>query len=678
MNADSLLTLRKDLVFTPESSQRGAAYLVEDPLTSRFFRIGYHEYLLISLLDGRTTLADARRRLSTTVPEHRLSEADCVAAGRWLAEAGLIADARQPRPAGVNRWTQCNPLAFRVPLGSPDALLARWTPWLRACFSTPACLVWLIVVAWSAGGVFSQWDRFVASGRGIFEPGNWLWLAACWIGLKLVHEMAHGVACQRLGGVVREAGVFFVLFMPQAYVDVTSSWRFRSRWQRIQVAAAGVYAELFLGAMTAMVWSRTDAPWLSHLSFNVTVMATATTLAFNANPLMRFDGYFILCDLLKLPNLSVSGQQWLSGLGRRVFLGARGLRREQFVVRLYAVSSLVWRVLMWFGLCIGAINLLHALGVLLAIAGTLCWLAPGVLQLGRECIRQADRWRFTVVVGSAVAMITVLLVFVPWPGASRAPLVVDYVPCLLLRASADGFVRQVHVCGGQQVESGQVLLILENEDLKRVCLDLELALEQSLLRARKHAQRGELARQQAEQIETANLEQRLTEKRACLEELTVRAPAAGIVIGRHLDALEGTWLSRGDAIVSLGDENQKELRLAIAQEDVNAFTSRVGQSVLIDLPGRSVFHATLTHVAPQAGWTPIDPALSASNGGPLPIDTTETNDGKLFAPQFLGLAMPDGSLNPALRAGQTGYALLRPRNVSLGQKLFSLLELSHP
>ena len=251
------LRLRSDLIFVPHTSGSEAYYVVEDPLNSRFHRLGIAEYILVSLLDGRTSIREAFSHLSSVLPNHRLSETDATAICHWLVDMTLAhpaetTDASCPAPdraEGPSRLTRWNPLMFRLPLGHPDRALERAAAGLGCLFGKASLAAWVILVTVGAYHLLTNSASFAASSRGIFAPTNWIWLAGCWLVLKLIHEMSHGIVCHRHGGWVREAGVQFVLFAPLAYVDVTSSWRFRSRWQRIHVAAAGMYSELLIAAV---------------------------------------------------------------------------------------------------------------------------------------------------------------------------------------------------------------------------------------------------------------------------------------------------------------------------------------------------------------------------------------------------------------------------------------------
>ena len=216
--------------------------------------------------------------------------------------------------------------AAESPVDSVAALSSGWIlhsrkPWLGWCFSFPALVGWCVVIGWALCDLAIHSQRLSESTSGVLAVGNWLWLGVAWVGLKVLHECGHAVACKRLGGEVREAGVIFVLLAPLAYVDVTSTWRLRSKWARIQVAAAGMYVELFVAALATLVWARTPTSVLNQVCLNVMTTAGVMTVLFNANPLMRFDGYYIVSDLLELPNLYTQGQQYVAYLCRWLFFG---------------------------------------------------------------------------------------------------------------------------------------------------------------------------------------------------------------------------------------------------------------------------------------------------------------------------------------------------------------------
>ncbi|MGE0608170.1 MAG: HlyD family efflux transporter periplasmic adaptor subunit [Pirellulales bacterium] len=694
------LRLRGDLAFTPQSAVGEPYYMVEDALNSRFFRLGLVEYSFISLLDGTTTIHDALSLLSSVLPHHRLTENDAAILCRWLVEMDLAHTDASSRGARLARAAQTsadrkalaqwNPLAFRLPLGRPDKLFEKLAGWLGWLHSPAAFAVWVALAASGGYVVLSDWERFAASSRGVFAPHNWLWLAACWIVLKIVHETSHGVACRRYGGTVRETGLLFIFLAPLAYVDVTSSWRFRRRRERMHVAAAGMYWELGLAAVAALVWSKTSSVWLGNLCFNAVFMASLSTLLFNANPLMKFDGYYILSEGLALPNLYANGQHYLRYWAKRYLLAVPASlpnwsRRDAGLIRLYGLLACVWRVLVSAGLAVTAVAMFHGAGVVLAAVAGVAWLGlPAVafaryLAVGKR--GEHPSWkRFAATVGTTAACAVLVLCFVPWPGVRTAPAVVEYSPHTILRAASAGFVRKILVRSGQQVQPGQLLVVLENKELACELASLELRLRQSVLRGQRHEQKKELALEQAEAQARESLLTQMAEKRDQLEQLLIRAPHAGSVVRRGLAAMADTYLKRGDEVLVLGDETKKELRVALAQDDMEAFTRHAGQPVQIDVPRYPVWLGQVASVTPRASVVPTHSALIASHGGPLPVrpaarqpDQPAADAYELLVPHFAAIIPLAAADSRQLHSGQLASIRYRPCHESIGQHLFQAL-----
>jgi putative peptide zinc metalloprotease protein len=684
------LELRGDLVFTPQATGSQSYYMVEDPLNSRFFRLGRTEYTFVSLLDGRTSIQDALRHLSSVQPHHRMTEHDAAGLCRWLVESDLAhteessqasrlvvsADKIEQRRAVAN----INPLAFRLPLLAPDRAfksLEGWTSWL---YSPAAAAVWAVLLLVGSYCVFSDWNRFTGSSRGIFSADNWVSLALCWLILKIIHEASHGIVCKRYGGTVRETGILFILLAPLAFVDVTSSWRFRSRRQRMHVAAAGMYSELAIAAVAAIVWSNTLDGWLCNFCYNAIVMASITTLVFNANPLMKFDGYYILSDTLAMPNLYVNGQQYVKHCTRRYLLGVYSTLPawspvHRMIIRFYGFASFVWRILICVTMTITAVTLFHGAGVILACLAAVMWVGLPAwrfvhyLAVGKTG-EQPRRLRFLLTAGSLTAICVLVFGYLPWPGARQAPAVVEFSPNTIVRAGSAGFVREIHVQSGESVEEGQLLVTLENREWVRRVADLELRIKQSEIQGRVHEQKGERAEQQAEAENRDSLYKQLAERRAQVEMLTVRAPHEGTIVRRDLKMLLATYVKEGADILSLGDQSKKELRLSISQDDLDVFTQRVGQPVRIDIPRHPLWKARLEKVIPRASLEPTHPAMTTINGGSLAVKPVEKKSGEteafeFLAPRFTAIVALSPTMSGQLHAGQIGSVSYRPCSDSI-------------
>jgi hypothetical protein len=185
--------------------------------------------------------------------------------------------------------------------------------------------------------------------------------------LKFFHELGHALVCHRYGGNIRETGVVIAFFAPLAYVDASSCWSFRSRWHRIHTALAGVYVELIIASLSILAWKWCDSVVLRHVLQNTIIMASVSTLLFNLNPLMKFDGYYVLSDLLQIPNLSTQANSVITELARRIFFGDSGSRptvigQQRWVLLAYGAAAMVWRLLVTFSLLIMASVLFHGAG----------------------------------------------------------------------------------------------------------------------------------------------------------------------------------------------------------------------------------------------------------------------------------------------------------------------------
>jgi len=683
----SALRLSDELIFAPQAHGLETYYHIEAPSQGKFYRVGYPEYVFLSLLDGSRTVAQALTITARTLGSRAPSQSQGVEVANWLVENKLAqynagdsawTDDGQQRSGGLLQ--RVNPFWMKVPFGSPGQLLTALLPGLGWMFSPWAMVAWLLLIAAGAGSVVSHWPKFIASAGMVLAPHNWLWMIVAWLLLKVVHEMSHALACKYHGGEVRDAGVILMLLAPLAYVDVTSSWRFSSRWQRIHVAAAGMFAELVIAAVAAIVWAFVDSSVAHHLLFNVIVMASLSTLLFNANPLMRFDGYYILADLLKIPNLASDGNRAVKNMGARIFFGEQrqppqvlGFRR--WFVNVYGLAAGAWRLLTCVSLATAASVLLQGAGVLLAVAGVAGWFGMPCYKLALDLLRRLHEKRpsfvrATVIGAGLAAVVTAILLWVPWPGAMKAPVVVSYAGQSVVRSTAAGFVQTVYVVDGQKVKAGQLLVTLHNDELEAKRRELQLAIDEG--RARHRVAVGQHRGADA-QIALRNLkaaEVRLAEISRQSEGLEVRAPLAGRIVARNLAQSLGGYVQEGAEILTVADESKKELIVSVGQQEIDAIVPFVGRQARFRIGSRFTQVGTLDRLDPRASTKLPHPAMSASVGGNLAV-VQQKDAGQtgmcLVEPRFRGVISlpPDDCLS--LGAGEQGHVLLGLRDKSIGE-----------
>ncbi|MFV2067725.1 MAG: HlyD family efflux transporter periplasmic adaptor subunit [Pirellulales bacterium] len=691
------LSLRRDLRCVPRIERGRPYYVLEDGIHSKYYRIGVREYAFLLALDGERTVQEAICEAARAMPHGAVSQQQATAICKWLVDHQLVhtrgsnatsaASDRKEKVKEKRRPGRWNILWMRIPLAHPHRLLTWLVPRVGWFFSPLFLAVRAVAVVAAGAYLWTHWHSLVASAMQIVAIEKWAWLTICWLGLKLLHELAHGIVCNRYGGTVREAGVLLILFAPLAYVDVSVAWRFRSKWQRIHVAAAGIAMELTLAAIATLVWAMTESGLTHDLALNVLVMASLTTIVVNANPLMRFDGYFILADLLEIPNLYGIAKQRLCNLASRLFLGVTmpiaEWRNHGWLLTLYGVATLAWRMMVMASLLVAAALLFPGAEVFVVTAGV--WFF-GLFPAWRfaRYLAEGNAWgapnrvRFLITSGALTAGILVTLFAVPWPMPVRAPALVEDRAPSIVRAGSDGFVRELAVHAGQPVVTGQVLAVLDNPSLRVELADRRLAIEQTKWRCRSYRRKGQMAAYQAEKKTLDALLQQTRQLQAEVDALVLRAPTSGRVVGRRLEATIGTYLRAGDSLLVISRVAEKDARISIAEEDLQAFSASVGRSIRLRIAGFGTLDGQLVRVLPRASRRPPHRSLIASAGGTLTVerrlvqrgeqDTPETVEA-LVDPRFSAVVRLSRRQSERLYSGQRGIAFVRAHHETIATHL---------
>jgi putative peptide zinc metalloprotease protein len=483
-----------------------------------------------------------------------------------------------------------------------------------------------------------HWGDLTAAG--IERLGSAQHLVAFWllvVGVKALHELGHAVATRAYGGEVHDMGLMLMVLHPVPYVDASAAWTFPEKWRRIAVGAAGMLVELFLAAVAVLVWLSAEAGLVRTLAFDTIVIAGVSTVLFNANPLLRFDGYYMLSDWLEIPNLSQRSNRYLGYLCERYLFGLACERPltapgEPAWFVGYGVASFLYRVVVVAALVMflgpGHPYLALIAGGLVAVVWLGVPLARGLTALLAGPRLRPVRVRALAVTAAVLATLVVAVGFTPVPHRSRAEGVIWVPEEARVRPTVDGFVDALLAQPGQAVRRGQALFSLRDEG--PAALVTELAARHRELRARYDALiPGEVAKARMVADEMRYVERSLAEARRRVADLTVTAGCDGTFVVAAPENLPGRFVKRGELVGYVMELQAITVRAVVPQADIDLvrYQTRAVHARLAERLAESV-PAVVQRVVPGASDDLPAMALGAAGGGALAVDLRDAGRAK--------------------------------------------------
>lgn len=661
------LKRRPDLVVERIIYGDAAWHVVKDPVGLNYYRLQPEQYAVWELLDGERSLEEIRDSLQADFPTAHVTLLDVQVLVTDLHEKGLATTERlgqgEPlqRRARENFWkksreTLLNPLFLQLPGWDPDSLLTRLLPLVRWMFSRGAlgAAVLFVIASWVFLAMrFDDVQRRLPEFHQFFAWSNLFLLWMTMGGSKILHEFGHGLTCKFFGRECHSMGVMLLVFSPTLYCDVTDSWMIKSKWPRIAIGAAGMCVEVVLAAVAIFVWWNTKPGLVNHLCLNLFFVSTVTTVIFNANPLLRFDGYYMLADWLEIPNLRQKASRMLQKAFAWTCLGI-DLPDDAFMPRygrgwfvLYAVASTVYRWIVLFGIVFFLYTVLkpyrlQSLGITLAVlsVGSMLYsLGSNIVQIIRlPRTEPMSRTKVTVTLGLSAAVLAGVL-FVPVPWYVEAPFHVEPADVRPVYTRVAGFLVDGRPAGGS-VEANDVIAVFENPELDEHVRELIDAERVQAVHARaldSEPDRKRLAEQQLqslrEQREDAERQQAQLVVRAATAGRLVeppRVPEPGFAETReHLSRWTGVpllarningYFEERTHLCSIAPTGAYEAVLLVDQQDRDDLA--VGQSVRLKiehLPDLVLDGAISEFSQEQQQFVPA--SLSNKSGGPLPTVT---------------------------------------------------------
>jgi putative peptide zinc metalloprotease protein len=710
------LRLRGDLSITPQKYEGRTYYVVKDPVSLRYYRFKEEEHFLLGFMDGKRTLDEAQKEYEKRFRPERLTLEDLEGFAQQLLTAGLaqnespqagkqLLDRRKKRKRSQFMQAITNILYIKIPIFDPDVLLGKMIRYFSFVFTIWFFALSVAVMLAAILLVTTHFDTFRSKLPSYHEFFSFKTIMYLWVSLgvvKVIHEFGHGLSCKRFGGEVHEMGFLFLVFSPCLYCNVSDSWVLPSKWKRIVISAAGIYVELIIAAIATFVWWNTPTqPFVNHMALSLMVVCSVSTVVFNANPLMRYDGYYVLADWIEIPNLRERSNKFLKNLFLEHCLGVEVQpepymalwRRWLFVI--YAVTSYIYRwvitfVILWFlynFLKPYKLGVLSGMLALAAVASMVGWplyrLGKNIHQRGR--LPDMKRVRVTITCSIFVGLIVAAFT-VPLP-VSRvtASGVVEmrpeswepvYAPVPLEGQTM--ILRELHIKDGQRVRKGELLARFSNRDLEKLWKTTELQVKayedkrDELRKAMEEIKEEKDRKPFAQPIVEADAQAKQARQDAAeyaklLGQLEILAPRDGVVMAPpSIDEVGEKW-DKKVPLCKIGEPEEategKVVRLRVlipvtpAEYNLLQENMRGGAilpvSVRVPGMGRQFWRGELRQL-PLSEAATIPPLLSNRTGGPVAVKPDSHSDQLIPQSQqylvAIDLVDPDADVSPGVRA----------------------------
>ena len=621
-------------------------YVLQDHQTGRFFRVSPAANRMLCLMDGRRTLREVWDIAGEHSADDPPTQDDTIQLVSQLHAADLLQGELPPDVAEIAERSQRaerrrliqrlrNPMSMRLPLFDPDKLLDATLPLVRPLFSMVGLLAWLALVLTGATLAVMHWSELTSNvADRVLVAQNVALIVCVYPLMKTLHELGHAYATKMWGGEVHEVGVMLLVFIPVPYVDASASAAFRQKRRRIVVGAAGIIVELALAAIAMIVWINASPGLGRAVAFNVILIGSVSTLFFNGNPLLRFDGYYILSDLIEIPNLAIRANSYLFFLVQRHLLGIDALDNpatapgEAKWLVAYAILSFLYRMVVSFGIAVFLATRLFFVGIAMALwAMASIALLPalkGIRFLASSPRLRGQRRRAFVIVGGMMAFVAAVLFLVPLPYATVAQGVVWIPNRAEVRAKAEGFVTAVLTTPGELVMARHQLVALADPILSAKVAVIVAQLEEMQLRFDAVKQ---LDRVQAEvlQEQVQRLTGTLAAYRTREQDLTVSSEQDGRFVLPRADDMPGRFLKRGDLLGYVIGDNDLVVRVVVPQSDVDLVRQRTTKvdAYFAENLERPV-PARIRREVPAAQNDVPSMALTTQGGGPIVLDPSHT------------------------------------------------------
>lgn len=617
-------------------------YLLEDTTSGRSHRFNPVAYQFIGLLDGQQSVQEIHTQICNQLEDFAPGQQEIIQLLGQLHAADLIQTdvlinteelfERQAKKKNANiKQRLSNPVIQKVPLWDPEEFLNRHFSKVKWIFSFQIALVWLALIGYSVIQASINWSvisqHFTVNA---LSPYNLLLVFLLYPPIKLLHELGHAFSAKLEGGEVHEMGIIFMMFIPIPYVNVSTVTHFRSKYKRILVSAAGILVESFLAAAGLLLFLAAEPGVIQDIGFNIFMIGGISSLFFNGNPLLKYDGYYILSDALGIPNLYQRSSYFWRYLFQKYVFGLKDIISpanapgETYWFLIYSVLSFIYRLaVLWFIIVVVTEKFFY-LGVLLAIwlLGLQIFLplSKALLYIFNSPALKLKRHRALLSTTTLIILTIGFLGFLPIPSYTVAEGVVWQPDEAQLRAQQDGFAGPLLSTNNQNIEAGTSVIQLS---------DPFIISQQKIALAKVNELKSRYREKRITNLVEANIikdalkvaEAELTFIQQKVDSMSIRAFKDGVILLPDAEDIPGRFIRQGELLGYILDEQPPTIRLAVKQDNIGQIRTQI-----VDIKVRLVnnpnteYSAEIIRQAPEASNLLPSTALSNQGGGQFILD----------------------------------------------------------
>lgn len=626
-----------DLLAGPVLPDGQPSWTLHDPVRNLFFQLDWASFEVFKrwhLGVADAIVQDVCTQTTLTLREEDVNALLQFAQRNDLLEplpnsAGTLAERWQSRRSSWLQWLLHNYLFFRVPLIRPDRWLTRWVPSLEFLFSRTFGWVSLLALFAGVWGVSRSWGTFTAT---LVDSLTWQGLLAYGLTLgfvKVLHELGHGLMAKRFGCRVPTMGVAFLVLWPVAYTDTNEVWKLTRRDQRLKVAVAGIATELMIAAWALLAWVWLPEGATKSMAFLLATTTWVSTLAINASPFMRFDGYFLLSDFLQMPNLhsrAFALARWdlrekLFKLGEPPPESFTDAKRRGLI--LFAWATWIYRLVLFLGIAALVYHFfIKALGILLFLVEIVWFIAKPVWS---EISAWSSRWpqivRSRRARWSAIGVfVLIALCWLPLPAPIRTEGMLQSSEIWPLHALDASQLQQQMFGDARMVEVDAPVFMLDSPALKAAQAQNDAQRTQYSQQIAAAGFDSELRRDwqvlQERQLQAATQQQAMETEAS---RYRLNASGAGVLRDVDPDLRTGDWLARNELLGRVVGSDRLEVLAYVPEEDVQRISIGDSAIFIADAGVGPVLDLTVRSVDQDASRTLSEAELSAVAGGMIQV-----------------------------------------------------------